>query len=248
MTDTPTTRPPAEPSQTAPKGKGLLARVVGVFLSPRATFADVAARPRALGVLALGLFVVVIGLYLLLSTEVGQQAWLDQQVQQSEAFGRTIPDAQYQGMERIAPYIGYIAAGLYLVFIPIAVVILAGILLGVFNALLGGDATFKQVLAIVTHAGLITVLQTIFALPLDYVRQTLSSPTTLGVFVPFLEETSFLARLLGMIDLFQIWWLVVLAIGLGVLYKRRTGPIATSLLTVYAVIILAIAAVRSALS
>jgi hypothetical protein len=68
------------------------------------------------------------------------------------------------------------------------------------------------------------------------------------VFVPFLDENSFLSRLLGTIDLFQIWWLVVLAIGLGVLYKRRTGPIATSLLTVYAVIILAIAAVRSALS
>lgn len=249
MTDTaPAIVPPAEPSRTAPKGKGLLARVVGVFFSPRATFEDIAARPRVLGVLALGLFVVVIGLYLLLSTEVGQQAWLDQQVQQREAFGQTIPDAQYQGMERIAPYIGYIAAGLYLVFIPIVVVTLAGILLGVFNALLGGDATFKQVLAIVAHAGLITALQTIFALPLDYVRETLSSPTTLGVFVPFLEETNFLARLLGMIDLFQIWWLVVLAIGLGVLYKRRTGPIAVTLLSVYAVIILAIAAVRSALS
>jgi Yip1 domain len=245
MTDTaPPTTAPAEPS----KGKGLFARAIGVFVSPRATFADVAARPRALGVLALGLFVVVVGLYVLLSSEVGQQAWLDQQVQQSEAFGRPIPDAQYQGMERIAPYIGYIAAGGYLVVIPIFLAILAGILLGVFNALLGGDASFKQVFAIVCHAGLITVLQTVFALPLDYVRESLSSPTTLGVFVPFLDEKSFLSRLLGTIDLFQIWWLVVLAIGLGVLYKRRTGPIATSLLTVYAVIILAIAAVRSALS
>jgi hypothetical protein len=245
MTNTalPTTAP-AEPS----KGKGLLARVIGVFVSPKATFADVAARPRALGVLALGLFVVVVGLYLLLSTEVGQQAWLDQQVQQREAFGQTMPDEQYQAMERIAPYVGYIAAGGYLVVIPIFVAIQAGILLGVFNALLGGDASFKQVFAIVCHAGLITALQTIFALPLDYVRETLSSPTTLGVFVPFLDEKSFLSRLLGTIDLFQIWWLVVLAIGLGVLYKRRTGPIAMSLLTVYAVIILAIVAVRSALS
>jgi hypothetical protein len=245
MTDiTPPTPVPAEPS----KGKGLFARIVGVFVSPRATFADVAARPRALGVLLIGLVVVVLGIYALLSTEVGQQAWLDQQVQQREAFGQTIPDEQYRGMERIAPYVGYIAAAGYLVVIPIFLAIISGILLGVFNALLGGDASFKQVFAIVSHAGLITVLQTLFAMPLDYARETLSSPTTLGVFVPFLDEKSFLSRLLGTIDLFQIWWLVVLAIGLGVLYKRRTGPIATSLLTVYAVIILAIAAVRSALS
>jgi hypothetical protein len=245
MTDTTSPTPaPAEPS----KGKGLLARVVGVFVSPRATFADVAARPRAFGALALGLLVVVVCIYGLLSTEVGQQAWLDQQVQQREAFGQTIPPEQYQGMERVAPYVGYIAAGGYLVVIPIFLAIISGILLGIFNALLGGDATYKQVFAIVSHAGLITVLQTVFTMPLDYARETLSSPTTLGVFAPFLDEKSFLARLLGTVDLFQIWWLVVLAIGLGVLYKRRTAPIATSLLGVYAVIIVAIAAVRSALS
>src|SRR4051812_13252193 len=106
---------PAEPSN----GKGLFGRIVGVFVAPRATFAAVAARPRALGVLVIGLVVVVLGIYTLLSTEVGQQAWLDQQVQQSESFGRTIPDEQYRGMERIAPYVGYIAAGGYLVVIPI---------------------------------------------------------------------------------------------------------------------------------
>jgi hypothetical protein len=238
--------PTPVPAEAAPKG--LFSRIVGVFFSPRATFADVAARPKAFGVLAIGLLIVVGGLFLLFQTQVGQQAWLDQQVRASESFGRTIPEQQYQGMERIAPDLGYIVACAYLVFIPIVLLILSGILLGVFNAILGGDATFKQVFAIVSHAGLITVLQTMFAMPLDYARETLSSPTTLGVFVPFLDENTFLARLLGTIDLFQIWWLVTLSIGLAVLYKRRTAPIATSLLTVYGVIILAIAAVRSALS
>ena len=123
MTDiTPPIPAPAEPS----KGKGLFARIVGVFVSPRATFAAVAARPRALGVLVIGLAVVVLGIYALLSTEVGQQAWLDQQVQQREAFGQTIPDEQYRGMERIAPYVGYIAAAGYVIVIPIFLAILSG--------------------------------------------------------------------------------------------------------------------------
>jgi len=243
MTGTATSTP-----ATPEAPKGLLSRIVGVFFSPRATFAEVAARPRALGALAVGLVVVVVGLFAFFSTEVGQQAWIDQQVRGSESFGRAMTDQQIQGMERIAPYIGYIVAVLYVVFIPIVVAVIAGILLGVFNALLGGDATFKQVFAIVAHAGLVPALQTVFAMPLDYARETLSSPTTLGVFMPFLDEMSFLGRLLGMVDLFQIWWLVTLSIGLGVLYKRKTGPIATSLLGIYFVIVLAIAAVRSALS
>jgi hypothetical protein len=85
-------------------------------------------------------------------------------------------------------------------------------------------------------------------MPLDYVRQSLSSPTTLGAFVSFLDENSFAARFLGSIDIFYVWWLFVLAVGLGVLYKRKTGPIATTFWVLYGGIALAIAAIRSALS
>ena len=45
-----------------------------------------------------------------------------------------------------------------------------------------------------------------------------------------------------------IWWILSLAIGLGVLYKRRTQPIATGLLITYVTIVLVIAIVRTALS
>src|SRR5512138_3664449 len=172
------TSTPAAPS--APKG--LLARIVGIFFSPRATFAAIAAQPRWFGALAVGVVILIIGLFALFSTEVGQQAWIDQQVRGSQSFGRTMTEQQIAGMDRIAPYMRYIVTVMYLVFIPIVVMVLSGILLGVFNALLGGDATFKQVLAVVSHAGLIPAVQTIFAMPLDYVRETLSSPTTLGVF------------------------------------------------------------------
>jgi hypothetical protein len=238
--------PTAVPAEATPKG--LFSRIVGVIFSPRATFADVAAHPRSLGVLLVCMAVVVLALFTLFKTEVGQQAWIDQQVRGAESFGRSISDQQYDGMERIAPYIGYIVAIAYLIVIPIVVAAMSGILLGIFNAFMGGDATYRQVFAIVVHAGVITALQTLFVMPLDYARQSLSSPTTFGVLVPFLDENSFAARLLGSIDFFYIWWFITLSIGLGVLYKRRTGPIATSLLGLYALIALAIAAVRSALS
>jgi hypothetical protein len=85
-------------------------------------------------------------------------------------------------------------------------------------------------------------------LPLDYVRQTLTSPTSLAVFLPTLEDNSFPGRALGSIDLFLIWWMISLAIGMGVLYKRRTTPIATTILIAYGAIGVTIAAVRSALA
>jgi hypothetical protein len=91
-------------------------------------------------------------------------------------------------------------------------------------------------------------LQQVFVAPLNYARQAMSSPTNLAVFFPFLDETSFMAMLLGGIDLFFIWLIVNQAIGIGVLYKRKTAPIATTMLGIYASIVLVIAAVRAALS
>jgi hypothetical protein len=236
------------PETPAPVSKGLSlpARIIGVLTAPRATYADVAARPRWLGAL---LFVAIIGsasVFTFLSTEIGQQAALEQQRTTMESFGMRLNDAQVARMEqgvKYAPYTGGIGQ---LVFWPIAGAIIAGIALGIFNALLGGDATFKQVFAIVAHSGVVMTLAQLFGLPLAYVRESMVGTTNLAVLLPFLDETTFVARLLGGIDLFVVWWLVSLSIGLGVLFRRRTAPIAVSLLIVYGTIALIIAAIKTA--
>ena len=229
--------------------RSLPARVLGVIVSPRATYADVAARPRWLGMFAFVLLVGMAATYGFLSTEVGQQAALDNQIRQMEAFGRQISDARYQRMEQMAPYSKYFGAGFQLVVTPLSALIVAGLALAVFNAGLGGDGTFKQVFSVVTHySGVILTVSGLFNLPLAYARGSLAGATNLAVFAPFLDETSFAARLLGAVDLFIIWWIVSLAIGLGVLYRKRTGPIATTLIVVYVAIGVVIAAFKVAAS
>ncbi len=227
--------------------KPLLSRIVGVWFSPRATYADVAARPRWLGVLLIVALLTGGGAFAFMSTDVGKQAWLDAAVRQQEAFGRTVTDAQYDRLQQIAPYARYFGAVTVLV-LPIICVMAAAVLLGVFTALLGGDATFKQVFGIVAHSTALLPIAQVIGLPIAYARESLSSATNLAIFFPFLDDNSFAARFLGTVDLVYVWWVVSLAIGLGVLYKRRTAPIATSLLVVYAVIALIVAAIRTAAS
>jgi hypothetical protein len=233
---------------TAAAASSLPARLAGVIFSPRATYAGVAARPRALGALAVVVLVAAVGSFLFMSTDVGQNAFLDQQVQQRESFGRPLTDAQYEQLERMLPYVKYFGAGFQVVLLPLLGAGIAGIAFGVFNAALGGDATFKQVFAVVAHSGIVLSLAQMFSLPLAYARQTMTSATSLAVFTPFLDEGSFGAHVLGAVDLFIIWWIVSLAIGLGVLYRRRTAPIATTLMIVYVAIGVAIAAVKAAMS
>jgi hypothetical protein len=108
----------------------------------------------------------------------------------------------------------------------------------------GGTASFKQLFAVVVHTGPIGVLAQLFTVPMNFLQGSMSSKTNLAVFLPAMEGT-FVGRLLGTIDLFLIWQFVVLAIGLGVLYRRRTQPIAIGLFVVYGVIALTIAAVMT---
>jgi hypothetical protein len=225
---------------------GLLSRVIGILTAPRQTYQGIVANPRWLDVMALVILVSAAGSYWFLSTDVGQQALFDQQVQQAESWGSKMSERQLEQMEQMLPYSQYFALGGILIAAPIFTFLVAGILYAIFNAGLGGEATYKQVLAVVAHAGVVTIVQQIFTLPLNYIRESMTSPTNLAVFFPMLDENGFLARALGVIDLFFIWWIFVLAIGLAVLYRRRTQPIAITLFVVYGLIAVIVGLVRGA--
>jgi hypothetical protein len=229
---------------SSPQQPGLLRRLVGVLVSPRATYAAVAARPRAFGALAVVFLVTSLAQAIFLSTEVGQDAVLDQQVRVLESFGVTIPDAAFAQMESRVAWAPYSTVASQLVFLPLMAAIVAGLLVGVFSMLLGGDATFRHVYAVVAHSGAVIAVQQLFAMPLSYAAGRFSS-ADLGVFVPMLEETSFTALFLGAIDLFIVWWAVNLATGVGVLYKRGTGGTATGIIGIYVFIALVLAIFRS---
>jgi len=48
-----------------------------------------------------------------------------------------------------------------------------------------------------------------------------------------LEPNSPMSNFLGSIGLFQVWGIVVCAIGFGVLYRRKAGTIAVVLLAIF---------------
>jgi hypothetical protein len=236
------------PSSAAEHSPGLPARLAGVIFSPRATYAAIAARPLILGALLTVLLVTGAAIFTFLSTEVGQNAILDEQLVQMERFGFKPTDQQITMLEQRAGSSRYFALGGQVVVIPMMMLVVTGLGLVIFNAVLGGNATFKQVYAVVAHSWVLPMLQTVFVLPLNYVTGSMAGTTSLAVFLPMLEPSSFAARFLGQVDLFRIWWVVSLAIGFAALYKKRTSPIAWGFLAAYAVVALAIAGIMTALS
>jgi hypothetical protein len=225
--------------------KNLLARFIGVLTSPRDTFASVVAHPKWFGMLAVTTLILALFTALPLTTEAGRQAAIDQQVDSMKGMGFEVNDQMYEAMQKGSGRMPYTSAVGVLVVSPIIALIIAGILFAIFNAALGGEASFKQLFAVYTHAGAVSVLSTIFSGVINYFRGSMGSVANLGALLPMLPENSFAGRLLGMVDVFLIWYIVVLAIGLAVLYRKRTQPIAISLLSVYAVIAIVVALIKS---
>lgn len=239
---------PATASPDTPASKSLGTRALGVIFSPRQTYADVAAHPRVLGIAVLVLLISVTAAGAFLMTEVGKDAFFTQQLDTMESLGFRVTDQMYNGIERQLPYAPYTTAGFMLVALPATWAAIAAVIMGVFSLAMGGAATYKQVFAIVAHSAVLIALQQIFINPLNYAREAMSNPASLRVFFPFLEDMTFMANLLGGIDLFLIWLIISLAIGVGVLYQRKTAPIAIGMLAVYISIVLIVAAVRTAWS
>ena len=237
MADT-TTPAAAVPQPSLP------ARIIGVIFSPKETFAAVAARPRWFGAIAVAVLIMGAADFALLSTDVGKELRLEQQVSFMEALGQTISDEAYAGMERQMEYARYTSPPATMIFTPLFMLITAGLMHVMFGLVGGGNGTFKHVYAISAHAAIISALQLVFT---TIVTLAAGRPAgaNLAVFMPTLEDTTFAYKFLSYIDLFYVWSTFVTAIGLGVLYKRRTGPIAMVLFGIYFVIAALIAFVAS---
>lgn len=210
----------------------LPARVVGVIRRPHATFEAVLIEPKWLGLMAGMVVASAVASALLFRSEVGRLALIDQWERTAIAFGQQVDDARYEELqsfsERAVSY-------------SVATAILAGpgLIFGVSSLLFVvlrsrfPQASFRQMLAVVTHASVILTLRQVVAAPIAYARETTSSPTTLGVWFPMFDESSPVARFLGALDLFMVWWVVVLAIGVSLIYRRSARPLAITFLGAY---------------
>jgi hypothetical protein len=203
-------------AQSYQEFESLQARVVGVIRHPRVLFKSVIERPRWAAAMLLTFAVTAACGTGFMQTEVGRQALVDQWERTAQAFGQEVSDARYAEFTQMSEHGTFWALASALATGPVLTFLVAGLVVAVF----GSGATFTQVLAVAAHAGVILALRQLVATPLNYARETLASPTTLGWFFPMLDEASPAARFFGAIDLFVVWWVIVLAVGVALAYRR----------------------------
>ena len=177
----------------------------------------------------------LLGGALWLSTDIGRQAAIDERVRVTEAFGGMVDDVAYARLQTAPPYEIYLMSGGRVLLLPTTTLVVAA---GLF-ALARRDTSavrFREALAVTVHASAILVAGQVVAMPFNLVRESMTNPTTLAAFLPLLEDGSAPAVFFGSIDVFGIWWMLVLAMGVSAMTGRPARHHAGPLAAVYAAV------------
>ena len=231
---TPTSNPPAS---------GLLARLTGMVVGPRRAMA-VAAGAGAGAVASTWLTVLAVWLAAaawLLALPVGRQAVVDERVRVVEALGGAVDDATYQSWQASPPWATYFTSGGRALLLPVTTVAVAtGLFL--WTRRHAPAVRYLAALSVAVHASAVLALQQVLATPLHILRESLTSPFNLSALLPLFDEGSLAARILGTIELFGLWWALLLALGAAALTGRRAREYAGPMLGTYLGIAAAVAA------
>ena len=224
-------------------------RIAGVVLYPRPTLAGLVSAPTWMGTwLAILIIWAVCGGWLL-STDVGQQALVDERVRGIEALGGNVSDVDYAGLQAEPPWWVYFTSGSRLLLLPVTTVAVALGLLAVAR-LEGVSTTLSQAMALVVHATIVLMLGQLVATPMHFIREALTSPLNVATLLPLVEDGTVAARFFGAMDVFAVWWIGLLALSLSVLtgrrFRRYAGPLAALYLGFAAVAAAVIAAMGGA--
>lgn len=193
-------------------------RVRGVLLRPRSTFDDVVVAPRWLALLVLCTVVSAATWAGLLATQTGRIALVDQWERTAAAAGRPMDDAAYAELQQWSRYGAAYAASRALAVGPgLAVVSAFALWLASRRFTRTTAPAYHQCLAVSAHAGVLMAVRDLVGAPVAFARETTASVMTLGVWFPGLDEASVLARFLGGLDVFVLWWAALLGIGFAAL-------------------------------
>lgn len=217
----------AAPSlESQPAKLNEFSRLLGVFFEPKRTFEDIAERPRWL-VPMLILIASSIALIYLFSTHVGWEPYLHRVMDNNPRIQRLDPQQRQQLINtqlRLAPTITYVAAVLGT---PISLLVVAGIAMGIIRGLLGVPIRFAQAFAAITYAWMPRVIYAGLSIvvlflknPDDFDIQN-SFASNPGAFVDPEKSSRFLYSLAGSLDLFTLWVMLLMAVGLKAAGGKR---------------------------
>jgi hypothetical protein len=214
--------------------KSFVQRLVGIFVSPGATFADIARKPDFVVPLIINILATM-AVFETMLAKIGAERIVRQSLEQSGRASNMSPEQLQQALEQGAKFTSVFMHVTGLLAAPIGLLVVAGLGLLIMNAIFGSKLKFKTAFSVTSYAYLVNLLGVIIALVMILVAdpEQLNAqnpvPTNPGFFFNPRETSKPLLSLLGSLDVFSIWLIALLGIGFSEAVSRKVKPTTISL-------------------
>jgi Yip1 domain len=226
------TQPPAPPL-----GEG--SRLLNVFVDPKLAFADIAARP-GWWVPMIAVMVCMLALMIAFSSHVGWERFMRQQMESQPKMQNLSPEDRERALEMQIKFGAPIGTVMAVVAPPVSMLVTAGVLLFVFNNLLGASVKFRQALGVTAYAWLPNVLGMAGAVLVMFLKDPvdfdLKNPAgyNVGFFLDPHAVPAWLVSLGTSIDVFSLWVILLLATGMAAVTRKPWATALTGVLIPWA--------------
>jgi hypothetical protein len=235
---------PVPPTTAEPTGPGLSEpqRLVNVIVAPRKTFTDLQRNPSWwVPWLISAVFTLIFSIVAVQKIDMARfvQEQIDRSPRAQKRLENLSPEQRAQGMAIQATFtkVGFYAAPIITLVLGL---IVAAVLMFVYNFMLGAEVPFPRAMAVVFYAGIPGVLGTILLIisflassdpsTIDISRNPM--PTNLGFFMDP-EGNKVVYGLASAIDVFKIWFVCLLGLGFSAASSNRKPNTATSITTAF---------------
>ena len=211
--------PPVPSPESEQKPLSFPARVVGALFSPGKTFADIARKPSFIAPLLL--IAVLSGAHGLSLVKRGVADEVAREQMAKSGRLEQLPPEQRERAEQFgitSTRVGFYATP---VLAAIAMFLVAGVLLLITNFVLGAEVRYGTMVAVTCYGAMPSMISSILSTvvvwlkpPSDVNVQNLIPASNLAILVDQ-EAHKALYRLASSIDLFSVWHIVVLGIGIA---------------------------------
>jgi len=247
----------ADDVMVTPGGAGLsqIERVVDVFVAPSKTFKDILRSASCWMPLLLVFLFTFVWAYSI-DKKVGYEAATEVQIskssQQADMMAQLPPDQRAQRMElsaKITKYSTYASV----VFAIVIMLIEALIFWGVFNFGLGASTKFSQVFAVVAYSALprslmwlLSAIVLAFGVGTENFDMRNPVGTNLGYYLT--DSPKWLSTVGQFFDVFGLWSLAVVIIGMAIISGKTKGQSAAVVLGLWVIVLLLAAGASAAFS
>lgn len=236
---------PVQPTDPEPAGPGLSEpqRLVNAFIAPRKSFADLKRNPSWwVPWLITGIFSIIFGAVAVQKIDIPR--FLQQEIEKSPSAQRRLERLTPEQRERGMAVQATIVKGTFFAFPVISLLsglIIAAVLMAVFNFILGAEVPFQRAMAVVFYSYVPLIISTILLTVSILVS---SDPNTIDITNPMPTNPGFFMDPLGnrfiysiasSLDIFSIWVVTLLGLGFATTSSNRKPDAATGITTMFVV-------------